>query len=69
MPFHFAHNEYENNYSFIDLDSRGRDANIKRSGGLAQPDHDDTTNLEGEANSDATSSAAQGSADTGHNSK
>ena len=61
-------NEYENNYSFIDLDGRGRDADIKRSAGLAQPDHADATNLEGEANSDATSSAAQGSADTGHNS-
>ena len=62
-------NEHEKNYSFIDLGRRGRDAGIKRSAGLAQPDHDDATKLEGQANSDATSSAAQGSADTGYNDK
>ena len=62
-------NEYEKTYSFIDLDGRARDTDIKRSAGLSQPDHDDATNLEAEANSDATSSAAQGSADTGHNGK
>ena len=61
-------NKHEQNYSFIDLGRRGRDAGITRSAGLAQPDHDDATNLEGEANSDATSSAAQGSAGTGHSS-
>ena len=60
-------NEYEKNYSFVDLDGRGRDADIKRSAGLAQSDHDDATDLEGEANGDATSSAAEGSADTGNN--
>ena len=62
-------NEYETNYSFIELDGRGRDADIKGSAGLAQPNHDDAANLEAEADSDTTSFAAQGSADTGHNSK
>ena len=62
-------NEHEKNYSFIDLDGRGSDAGVKRSTDLAQPDHDDATNVEAEANRDATSSAAQGSADTGYNNK
>ena len=62
-------NEYENHYSFIDFGRRGRDAGVKRSADIAQPDHDDTTNLEGEANSDATSFAAQRSADTGYDNK
>ncbi len=62
-------NEYEKPYSFIDLGGRGRDAVVTRSAGIAQPDHDGATNLEAEANSDATSSAAQGSADTGPNGK
>jgi len=62
-------NEYAKTYSFTDLDGRGRDAEIKRSAGIAQPDHDDATNLEAEANRDATSSAAQGSTDTGYNKK
>ena len=60
-------NEYAKNYSFTDLDGRSRDADIKRSAGIAQPDHDDATNLEAEANRDATSSAAEGSAETGPN--
>ena len=62
-------NEHEKNYSFIDLGRRCRDTGVKRSADIAQPDHDDTTNLEGEANSDATSSAAQGSVDSGYNNK
>ena len=60
-------NEYEKTYSFIDFDRRGRDAGVKCSGGIAQPEHDDATNLETEANRDATSSAAEGSAETGPN--
>jgi len=39
-------NEYEKNYSFTDLRSRGRDADVKRSANIAQPDYADTTNLE-----------------------
>ena len=39
-------NEYEKNYSFIDLDGRGRDNNVKRSAGIAQPDHGDATILQ-----------------------
>ena len=62
-------NEYEKHCSFIDFGRRGRDAGVKRSAGIAQPDHDDATKLEGQANSDATSFAAEGSADTGPNGK
>jgi len=39
-------NEYEKTYSFIDLDGRGRDADIKRSAGIAEPDYGDATTLE-----------------------
>ena len=51
------------------MGGRGCDADVKCSAGIAQPDHDDATNLEVEANSDATSSAAKDSADTGYNDK
>ena len=39
-------NEYEKTYSFIDLDGRGRGADVERSAGIAQPGHRNTTNLE-----------------------
>ena len=39
-------NEYEKNYSFIDLGGRGRDANVKRSAGIAKPVHGGATTLE-----------------------
>jgi hypothetical protein len=39
-------NEYEETYSFIDLGDRGRDADVKRSAGIAQPGHSNATNLE-----------------------
>ena len=62
-------NKYEKIYCFIDLDGRGRDANVKRTAGIAQPGHDDATNLEAQGNGEPTSSAAQGSIDSGDNSK
>ena len=60
---------YENIYSFIDLDGRGRDANVKRSAGITKPDDGDTTTLKTSGDKDAAFSAAKRSADTRHNSK
>jgi hypothetical protein len=60
---------YEKNISFIDLGGRGRDANVKRSTGIARSDHSDATELETQGATDPNFSAANRSTDTGHNSK
>ena len=65
----FWSNEYDKNYSFINLGGPGRDADVKRSAGIAKPDHGGSTGLETEANREARLTAAKGSAYTSYNSK
>jgi hypothetical protein len=60
---------YEKNISFIDLGGRGRDANVKRSTGVARSDHGYATNFETQGGPEPGFAAAKGSADAGHNSK
>jgi hypothetical protein len=55
--------------SFIDLGGRGRDANVKRSTDIAQPDHGYATNLETQGTPGADFSAAKSSTDAGHYAK
>jgi hypothetical protein len=51
------------------LDGPGRDANVKRSAGVAQPEHYDATNLETQGGAEPGFSAAKGSTDSTDNSK
>ena len=51
------------------MGGRGRDADVKGSAGIAQPDHSKATNLEAEADRDAAFSAAKGSGETSYNGK
>jgi hypothetical protein len=51
------------------LGGRRRDANVKRSAGIAQPKHDDATDFETQGTPDPGFSAAKGSSDAGHDSK
>jgi hypothetical protein len=39
-------NEYEKNHFFIHLDGRGYDTGVKRSTGIAKPDHGGATTFE-----------------------
>ena len=64
----FGLTSYEKNISFIDLGGRGCDADVKRSTGIARPDHCDTTTVEkGKPCPDF--SAAKDSTDAAHNSR
>jgi hypothetical protein len=62
-------NEYEKDYSFIDLGDHGCDADVKRSAGIAQPNGCDATNLKAQGNKDAVLSAAKSSANAANDSK
>jgi hypothetical protein len=51
------------------LDGPGRDANVKRSAGFAQPEHYNATNLETQGGTEPGFSTAKGSTDSANNSK
>jgi hypothetical protein len=51
------------------LGGRGRDANVKRSADIAQPEHDYATNFETQSGPGPDFSAAKGSTDAGHTCK
>lgn len=51
------------------MDDCGRDANVKRSAGLAQSSDCDATNLKAQSNKNADLSAAKGSVNAANDSK
>jgi hypothetical protein len=51
------------------LDGRGRDANVKRSAGIAKPNHGDAAKLETQGGAEPRFAATKGSADAGHKRK
>jgi hypothetical protein len=51
------------------LGGRGRDANVKRSTGITQPDHNDAPNFETQGAPGPDFSAAKSSTDADHNGK
>jgi hypothetical protein len=58
---------YEKISSYIILDGRGRDTSVKRSTGIAQPDHGYATNIETQGAPGPDFSGANSSTDAGHN--
>ena len=58
---------YEKISSYIILGGRGRDTSVKRSTGIARPDHGYAANLETQGAPGPDFSAAKSSTDAGHN--